>query len=82
MAILHRKNSLNYKTRNGARTGDLFMSLINTCWLNRVNPFTYLMAVFTNAEAVKTSPSAWLPWNHPPAETSAESLHDPPSHPG
>jgi transposase len=30
-AILHRKNSLFYKTRNGARMGDLFMSLIHTC---------------------------------------------------
>ena len=27
-AILHRKNSLFYKTLNGARVGDLFMSLI------------------------------------------------------
>ncbi len=24
---------------NGAQTGDLFMSLIHTCRLNRVNPF-------------------------------------------
>jgi transposase len=30
-AILHRKNSLFYKTRNGAQMGDLFMSLIHTC---------------------------------------------------
>jgi len=30
MAILHRKNSLSYKTLNGAQTGDLFMSLIHT----------------------------------------------------
>src|SRR5262249_42323200 len=33
-AILHRKNALFYKTRNGARVGDLFMSLIYTCQLN------------------------------------------------
>jgi hypothetical protein len=33
MAILHRKNSLGYKTQNGARLGDLFMSLIHTCRL-------------------------------------------------
>ena len=31
---LHRKNALFYKTRNGARVGDLFMSLIYTCQLN------------------------------------------------
>jgi hypothetical protein len=28
-AILHRKNSLFYKNRNGAQMGDLFMSLIH-----------------------------------------------------
>ena len=33
-AILHRKNSLFYKTRKGAQMGDLFMSLIHTCELN------------------------------------------------
>jgi transposase len=45
MAILHRKNSLSYKTAHGARIGDIFMSLIHTCELNRVNPFEYLMAL-------------------------------------
>jgi transposase len=41
-AILHRKNSLFYKTKNGARVGDLFMSLIHTCQLCGANPFDYL----------------------------------------
>ena len=41
MTILHRKNSLSDKALNGARTGDLFMDLIHTCRLNRVNPFAY-----------------------------------------
>ena len=41
-AVLHRKNALFYKTMNGARVGDLFMSLIHTCELNKVNPFDYL----------------------------------------
>ena len=31
MAILHRINSLGYKTQRGAQVGDLFMSLIHTC---------------------------------------------------
>ena len=35
-AILHRKNSLFYKTRRGAEMGDPFMSLIHTCELNGV----------------------------------------------
>ena len=41
-AILHRKNSLFYRTENGAEVGDLFMSLIHTCELNDANPFDYL----------------------------------------
>jgi len=65
MTILHRKNSLSYKTVNGARVGDLFMSLINTCRLNRINPFAYLLAIATHPAEVQTHPSAWLPWNSP-----------------
>jgi hypothetical protein len=30
---------MSYKTLNGARIGDVYMSLIHTCQLNRVNPF-------------------------------------------
>ena len=41
-AILHRNNALFYKMMNGARVGDLFMRLIHTCELNKVNPFDYL----------------------------------------
>lgn len=64
-AILHRKNSLGYKTLNGAKTGDLFMSLIHTCRLNQVNPFDYLMAIARNGEAIGMAPEDWLPWNYP-----------------
>lgn len=58
MAILQRKNSLSYKTLNGARTGALCMSPIHTCRLNGVNPFEYLLAITTQAEAVKLMPQA------------------------
>jgi transposase len=81
MAILHRKNSLSYKTLNGAQTGDLFMSLIHTCRLNRVNPFAYLLAITAHAKEVKAHPSAWLPWNYPHAVIPAEPAHDPPGCP-
>ncbi len=81
MAILHRKNSLSYKTINGAKTGDLFMSLIHTCRLNRVNPFAYLLAIATHAKDVKAHPSAWLPWNYPPENKPTELSHDPPGCP-
>ena len=63
MAILHRKNSLSYKTLNGARVGHIFMSLIHTCQLNRVNPFDYLMALQRHSQEVLKEVSRWLPWN-------------------
>ena len=65
MAIMHRKNSLGYKTERGAEVGDLFMSLIHTCRLNGVNPFEYLTALASNSREVAANPEAWLPWNYP-----------------
>jgi transposase len=63
-AILHRKNALFYRTRNGARVGDLFMSLIYTCQLNRTNPFDYLTELQRHADALAASPHLWMPWNY------------------
>jgi hypothetical protein len=62
-AILHRKNSLSYKTERGARVGDLFMSLVQTCRLNRVNPFTYILKLVRHSVDVKANPTQWMPWN-------------------
>ena len=74
MAILHRKNSLGYKTQNGARLGDLFMSLIHTCRLCGGNPLDYLNAVVRHAKEAAEHPARWFPWNYrralPAAETS------------
>ncbi len=63
-AILHRKNSLFYKTRNGARVGDLFMSLIHTCELCGANPFDYLTELQQHVAELKSKPSDWMPWNY------------------
>jgi transposase len=63
-AILHRKNALFYKTRNGARVGDLFMSLIYTCQLNEANPFDYLTELQQHAEVLAACPERWMPWNY------------------
>ena len=57
-AILHRKNALFYKTQNGARVGDLFMSLIYTCQLNQANPFDYLTQLQRHADQVAAQPGA------------------------
>ena len=63
-AILHRKNSLFYKTANGARVGDLFMSLIHTCELSGANPFDYLTQLQLHAGELARNPWQWMPWNY------------------
>ncbi len=63
-AILHRKNALFYKTQNGARVGDLFMSLIYTCQLNQANPFNYLTQLQRHADQVAANPQLWVPWKY------------------
>ena len=62
--ILHRKNSLFYKTENGAEVGDLFMSLIHTCELNNANPFDYLTELQKHAAELTKRPADWMPWNY------------------
>jgi len=62
-AILHRKNSLFYKTAHGARVGDIFMSLIQTCKSCGANAFEYLTNLVQNRERLQENPSRWLPWN-------------------
>ncbi len=69
---LHRKDSMSYKTLNGARVGDIYMSLIHTCELNQVNPFEYLVALQEHSRQVVKDPSRWLPWNHTEALAPAD----------
>ena len=75
-AILHRKNAYFYKTANGAQMGDMFMSLIHTCELNKVNPFEYLTALQKHAGAVAVSPGDWLPWNYQEALSNEQAPPD------
>jgi transposase len=63
-AILHRKNALFYRTMNGAQVGDLFMSLIHTCELNKVNPFDYLTELLRHPAELTIRPAEWMPWNY------------------
>ena len=63
-AILHRKNSLFYRTLNGATVGDRFMSLIHTAELHQVEPFDYLVALLRHPGALALEPAAWMPWNY------------------
>lgn len=63
-AVLHRKNALFYRTMNGAQVGDLFMSLIQTCELNKVNPFDYMTELQRHVEELRRDPASWMPWNY------------------
>lgn len=63
-AIRHRKNSLFYKTQSGARVGDFFMSLFETCDLNGVDKIHYLTTVLSNVERAREAPGSWMPWNY------------------
>ena len=71
-AVLHRKNSLFYRTRAGAEVGDAFMSVIHTCELNDVNHFGYLVAVLKHPVQVEDSPEDWTPWNYTAALAELE----------
>ena len=63
-AILHRKNALFFKTQNGARVGDMYMSLIHTCELNGANPLNYLTELISHTDDVRMNPNRWMPWNY------------------
>jgi transposase len=41
----------------------MYMSLIHTCNLMRVNPFDYLVALQKYSTEVAKSPGQWMPWN-------------------
>jgi transposase len=71
MAIRHRKNSNFYKTMRGASVGDIYMSLIDTCYLSGANPFDYLTELQRNHERVRAAPDHWLPWNYRQQLTAA-----------
>jgi hypothetical protein len=56
---------LHYKTQRGADVGDTFMTVIETCRANGVNPFNFMLAVVKNSDTVRADPGSWLPWNYP-----------------
>ena len=62
--ILSRKNSYFYRTEYGAFVGGVFMSIIETCHLEDVNPFRYITALQKYSNHVRGDPEKWLPWNY------------------
>lgn len=53
-----------YKTEHGAAVGDILLSIIETCRLNQINAWDYLVAVVRHGRAVRRDPGSWLPWNY------------------
>ncbi len=64
LAVLHRKNSLFYRSERGAVVGDIYMTLIHTAVLHGQNPLAYLTALMSNPRAVAAAPADWMPWNY------------------
>ena len=62
VTVKHRKNSLFYKTPFGAYVGDIWMSLIETAILNKVNPWKWIVDVLRHPLEVREAPELWLPW--------------------
>jgi len=63
-AVLLRKNSLFYKTEHGAMVGAILLSLIETCRLNGVSAWAYLVALLRQRGVARKNPGAFLPWNY------------------
>ena len=53
-----------YKTENGARVGDRFMSLIATARVAGADPFDYLTEILRHAPQAAAAPGDWMPWNY------------------
>lgn len=62
--VLMRKNSLFYKTEHGAAIGDILLSLIETCRLNRVNAWEYLVWLVRHKSLARSDPDQCLPWSY------------------
>lgn len=61
-AVLNRKNAYFFKNETGAKIADILMSFIETCILNKINPYDYLIAVQQHQIDVRKNPQLWLPW--------------------
>ena len=62
--ILMRKNSLFFKTEHGAAVSDILASLIQTCRLNGINAWDYLVTIIRHKSDARRNPELYLPWNY------------------
>jgi hypothetical protein len=71
-AVLLRKNALFYKNEHGASVGAILLSLIETCRLNQVSAWAYLLWLMRHRSEARANPSACLPWNYARSESGGE----------
>lgn len=64
------KNSLSYQSKDGAKVGDLFMSLGVTCKYFDISPINYFTECMRFHEQLAEDPIRFMPWNF--NETIAE----------
>lgn len=76
MAIRHRRNSLFYRTMRGAAIGDLYMSLIHTCYLCGASPIDYLTELQRHHAQVRAAAADWMPWNYRQQVVTTTSVSD------
>ncbi len=62
--VLLRKNSLFFKTERGAEVVDILTSLIQTCRLNGVDAWEYLLTIIREEAEAAQYPERYLPWNY------------------
>jgi hypothetical protein len=63
-AVLLRKNSLFYKNEHGAAIGEILLSLIETCRLNGISAWNYLVRIVRNKSEVRRNPPQFLLWTY------------------
>jgi hypothetical protein len=62
--ILHRKNSLFFKSQLGATVADILTSILFTAKENDLNSVEYLRDLLIHQDLWKINPKNWLPWNY------------------
>ncbi len=71
-AVLLRKNALFYKNEHGASVGAILLSLIETCRLDGVSAWAYLLWLMRHRAQARANPAACLPWNYGRSESGQE----------
>jgi transposase len=71
-AVLLRKNALFYKNEHGASVGAILLSLIETCRLEKVSAWAYLLWLMRHRAEARANPEACLPWNYARGEPAGE----------